>query len=81
MIVALLAVSGCASRESIAKADADDCTSYGLKFGTSEYARCRMQKDQQRQELAARIYLDAQRSTAAEQSAHNTAAISAFGNR
>jgi len=49
VFVVVLTLSGCASREEIAAGDDDKCLSYGLKFGTPEYAQCRQNLDGQRQ--------------------------------
>jgi hypothetical protein len=58
-----LVLSACASdkeREAqLAAADDGRCKSYGLQFGTSEYAQCRMGVDQQRTSLRA-AYIAAQ---------------------
>jgi hypothetical protein len=52
LLLALL-VGGCdltASQERATAERADDagCASYGLKYGSPEYAQCRLSKDQQR---------------------------------
>jgi hypothetical protein len=61
-IVVLLAllVGGCdltASQERATAERADDagCLSYGLKYGSPEYAQCRLSKDQQRQAKQAAV--------------------------
>jgi hypothetical protein len=53
LLLALL-LGGCdvtASQEraTAERVDAAGCASYGLKYGSPEYAQCRMSKDQQRQ--------------------------------
>ena len=41
LMVALPLLAGCQSTQEIAAADDDRCRSYGLAFGTPEYAQCR----------------------------------------
>lgn len=49
-----LSLSGCfASREQVAKQDADECISYGAQPGSQAYFQCRMAKDEQRTQIAA----------------------------
>jgi hypothetical protein len=50
VVVAGLACAGCApTMQEIAASDDAVCKSYGLLFGTPEYAQCRMTKDQGRE--------------------------------
>ena len=50
IFIGLLVLSGCASRQELAVNDDAKCQSYGLKFGTPEYAQCRQNTEEQRQE-------------------------------
>lgn len=56
VFIGFFVLSGCAQMEEIRQnglamqAEGDDarCSSYGLRYGTAEYAQCRMSVDQQR---------------------------------
>lgn len=45
-IIAALCLGACAHQRQVT--DNEACASYGLKFGTPEFAQCMMQKDAQR---------------------------------
>lgn len=54
LLTAALVLGGCDLTASQERATADrtdnaECTGYGLKYGSPEYAQCRMSRDQQRQ--------------------------------
>jgi hypothetical protein len=53
-LLLLLALSACASAEEIRQQDARQCTGYGFKPGTPEFAQCL-----QRENLARRTYFTA----------------------
>lgn len=64
VLLGLLLLSGCISREEIDANDDARCSSYGLKYGTPEYAQCRMGVDQQRQAAIAQVGANIQAQTA-----------------
>jgi len=51
-LLALLVLSGCASRQEIAMDDDATCQSYGAAPGSPAYMQCRMQRDGIRQQGA-----------------------------
>jgi len=54
-MVLMVGLSGCGpSREELARLDADTCESYGAAPGSQAYMQCRMMRDQQHNDNAAR---------------------------
>jgi hypothetical protein len=51
------ALGGCASKEQLAKAEHEECVSYGLVAGTADYAQCRMTKSIAREDRSRRVGL------------------------
>jgi hypothetical protein len=47
-LAAALLLVGCASKQEMIAADNNACKSMGLKFGTPEFAQCRMVQDARR---------------------------------
>lgn len=65
LLVAVIALAGCKSQQQVlAERTAEDdakCKSYGMQFGTPQYADCRMKLDQAREARALQDYADQQR--------------------
>jgi hypothetical protein len=64
----IIALAGCKSQQQLLaeRAVEDDakCQSYGMQFGTPQFADCRMKPDQMREARALQDYADQQRTLA-----------------
>jgi len=82
LVIAMVGLAGCGpTRQEIAANDAEACASYGVKFGTPEYAQCRMERDQRRDQnrlAAAQLFLNNQANVAHEQNARDMALMNSF---
>lgn len=65
LIAVIAALAGCKTNaERLAERTAEDdakCKSYGMQFGTPQFADCRMKLDQMREARALQDYADQQR--------------------
>ncbi|HEY0292898.1 MAG TPA: hypothetical protein VGC51_11300 [Hansschlegelia sp.] len=58
ILLALLALAGCATQEQLAEADKQKCRGYGMRPGTEAFANCRMTLDVERRRELTRAFDD-----------------------